>query len=385
MWAAISHKYGHDHRLGTQPWLEDSLQPGHFRGNPSLSVTVSQYMISLGRQKVGPCLQEGCTLTFPYTTQVRAGEVVTSARAMDEQTMKELYEYNVNFTNEDFGPTSNKWKAKAPQSWAGSTVRLMLQLMFITAMLLLLRFEEVLRITWSDVRFEYYQPRRRRIRLMLPFHKTHQYGGQFRIISAVLIYDSPNAGIVPFFLYQNPEKPWMCPVHAWAAWWHHCRYLGLDMNGYVFRKKMGRDGVSVNPHDGMVSYHGPRSSILLICCCRLRIPSSSASAITCSILALTPGHMGLILSVAEVVSTWPWCFGGHSVRYVRGGAGLKISTTPARSSSTFSRGLMHPSSSKKTTSIPTELGVIHVQLVAVHARAHEFSSSVVIQTKNIRK
>jgi hypothetical protein len=53
----------------------------------------------------------------------------------------------------------------------------------------------------------------------------------------VLVYDSPNAGIVPFFLYENPEKPWMCPVRAWAAWWHHCRYLGLDMNGYVFRKK----------------------------------------------------------------------------------------------------------------------------------------------------
>ncbi|KAG1885269.1 hypothetical protein F4604DRAFT_1676642 [Suillus subluteus] len=93
----------------------------------------------------------------------------------------------------------------------------MLQLMFITAMLLLLRFEEVLCITWSDVQFEYYQPRRRRIRLMLPFRKTHQYGG-----------------IVPFFLYENPEKPWMCPVRAWAAWWHHY-------------------GVSANPHDGMTA------------------------------------------------------------------------------------------------------------------------------------
>ncbi|KAG1873454.1 hypothetical protein C8R48DRAFT_455825 [Suillus tomentosus] len=218
MRAAISHKYGRDHGLGTQPWLEDSMQPGHFRGNPSLSVTVSQYMISLGRRKV------------------RAGEVVTSARAMDEQTMRELYEYNINFIDEDFGPTSNKRKIEAPQSWAGSTVRLMLQLMFVTAMLLLLRFEEVLRITWSDVQFEYYQPRRRRIRLMLPFRKTHQYGG-----------------IVPFFLYENPDKPWMCPVRAWAAWWHHCRRLGLNMNGYVFRKKMGRDGVSANAHDGMTA------------------------------------------------------------------------------------------------------------------------------------
>ncbi|KAG1896031.1 uncharacterized protein F5891DRAFT_1130407 [Suillus fuscotomentosus] len=150
--------------------------------------SISQYMISLGHQG-RPC--------------VRAGEVVTSACAMDEQTMRELYEYNINFIDEDF-------------------VRLMLQLMFVTAMLLLLQFEEVLHITWSDVQFEYYQPRQRRIRLMLPFRKTHQYGG-----------------IVPFFLYENPNKPWMCPVRAWAAWWHHCRHLGLNMNGYVFRKKNG--------------------------------------------------------------------------------------------------------------------------------------------------
>jgi hypothetical protein len=52
MRAAISHKYGRDHGRGTQPWLEDSSCPGRFRGNPSLSVTVSQYMISLGRRKV---------------------------------------------------------------------------------------------------------------------------------------------------------------------------------------------------------------------------------------------------------------------------------------------------------------------------------------------
>lgn len=90
--------------------------------------------------------------------------------------MKELHKYNTNFVDEDFGPTSKKRKAEAPQSWAGSTTRIMLQLMFITAMLVLLRFEEVLRITWSDVQFQYHHPRHR-VRLMLPFRKTHQYGG----------------------------------------------------------------------------------------------------------------------------------------------------------------------------------------------------------------
>lgn len=52
MRAAISHKFGRDFGLGTQPWAENPLKPGEFVGNPSLSVVVSQYMISLRRRKV---------------------------------------------------------------------------------------------------------------------------------------------------------------------------------------------------------------------------------------------------------------------------------------------------------------------------------------------
>ena len=52
MWAAVSHKFGRDLGLGTQPWAEHILKPGKFTGNPSLSVVVSQYMISLRRRKV---------------------------------------------------------------------------------------------------------------------------------------------------------------------------------------------------------------------------------------------------------------------------------------------------------------------------------------------
>lgn len=159
--------------------------------------------------------------------------------------MKELHEYNTNFVDEDFGPTSKKRKAEAPQNWAGSATRIMLQLMFITAMLVLLRFEEVLRITWNDVQFQHdeHHPRRlRRVRLMLPFRKTHQYGGasvrSFRNLK-FLTPAHPTLGILPFYLYENSEKHWMCPVRAWAAWWQQCRKLNLDMNGYVFRKKMG--------------------------------------------------------------------------------------------------------------------------------------------------
>ncbi|KAI0708333.1 hypothetical protein C8Q76DRAFT_577975, partial [Earliella scabrosa] len=76
MRAAISHKFGRGFKLGTQLWMESPLVKGAFYGNPSLSVMVSEYMISLRRRKV------------------RAGEVVTSARAMDHETMKKLWVYN---------------------------------------------------------------------------------------------------------------------------------------------------------------------------------------------------------------------------------------------------------------------------------------------------
>ncbi|KIM76266.1 hypothetical protein PILCRDRAFT_49609, partial [Piloderma croceum F 1598] len=52
MHAAISHKFGCDFGLSTQPWAENPLKPGEFVRNPSLSVVVSQYMISLHCRKV---------------------------------------------------------------------------------------------------------------------------------------------------------------------------------------------------------------------------------------------------------------------------------------------------------------------------------------------
>jgi hypothetical protein len=50
MRAAVSHHYGQDRQLGNQPWTEvgDSV----WSGNPSLSIVVSQYMVSLRRLKV---------------------------------------------------------------------------------------------------------------------------------------------------------------------------------------------------------------------------------------------------------------------------------------------------------------------------------------------
>ncbi|KAJ7352232.1 hypothetical protein DFH08DRAFT_805507 [Mycena albidolilacea] len=220
MCAAMSHKFSCNYELGTQEWQENLLVPGQFYGNPSTSTVVSQYMISLRRNKV------------------RGGEVVTSACAMDEPTMKKLWTYNTGFPVESstsYGLTSKKRKQEHPEDWAGHSIRMMLQLLYIVLMLCLLRYDEALRITWQDVTFDM-ETGVLRIRLDLPFRKTHQ-----------------NGGITPFYLYANPDRPWMCPVHAFAIMWKLA--VANDPygkpSGFIFRKKVGRNGWSIIPSEGM--------------------------------------------------------------------------------------------------------------------------------------
>ncbi|KIK77444.1 hypothetical protein PAXRUDRAFT_36788 [Paxillus rubicundulus Ve08.2h10] len=134
--AAISHKFGCDYGLGTQAWMEHPMLPGKYVGNPSLSVAVSQYMVSLHRYKVW------------------SGEAVTSAQAMDEVTMKQLFDFASMTKSKEYGPTLQKCKAENPAEWAGLQVQMMLYLLYLVLMLCLLHFDEALQITWADVVFQ---------------------------------------------------------------------------------------------------------------------------------------------------------------------------------------------------------------------------------------
>jgi hypothetical protein len=99
---------------------------------------------------------------------------------MDEPTMKKLYEYNMSFNrDEELAPNSRKRKHDHPECWAGFGLRLMLMLLYVVSMLCLLRYDEALKITWADVHFEYISNSTNpyRLRLDLPFRKTHQNGG----------------------------------------------------------------------------------------------------------------------------------------------------------------------------------------------------------------
>ncbi|OSD07360.1 DNA breaking-rejoining enzyme [Trametes coccinea BRFM310] len=216
MRAAVSHKFSREYKLGTQDWKENPLRPGTFSGNPSLSPLVSQYMISLRRRKV------------------RAGEIVTSARAMDQETMRKLWEFNTSFPYKaELEQNSRKRKREQPEHWAGHKVRQMLQALYVVSMLCLLRYDEALRIMWTDINFTCIGgvPV---VELRLPFRKTDQ-----------------NGGIAPFWLWPCPERPWMDAVAALARWWQLCSEMGVERYGYVFRSRYLYDEVSVRADHAM--------------------------------------------------------------------------------------------------------------------------------------
>ncbi|EPS93782.1 hypothetical protein FOMPIDRAFT_1078372, partial [Fomitopsis schrenkii] len=62
-----------------------------------------------------------------------------------------------------------------PEDWTGSCICRTLQLLYMVAMLCLLRFDEALRIWWTDVHFSTVNDVPC-VRLSLPFWKTAQNG-----------------------------------------------------------------------------------------------------------------------------------------------------------------------------------------------------------------
>ena len=131
-----------------------------------------------------------------------------------------------------------KRQTKDGKDWAGRNVRIMLLLLYFLAFLCLLRYDEALRIRWSDLILTCVNGNVYRLEVRLPFRKTHQLGG-----------------IAPFYLYSNHERPWLCPIRAYAEWVNIMRKLGLEMEGYVFRPRVGFDWFSSDGHQAMVCSH----------------------------------------------------------------------------------------------------------------------------------
>ncbi|KAF8131341.1 hypothetical protein K438DRAFT_1557471 [Mycena galopus ATCC 62051] len=168
MRAAMTYAFGRLLGLGSLPWHQ-SESTGKMVGNPSVSETVATYMTSLRRRKV------------------RAGETATSARAITEETLGRLYEFNNQpaFAEIKEYAAGSRSQPKGPHDWGGSRVRRLLTLAYVLSFLCLLRFNEVLKIQIHDI--EWISPTC--IKLMLPFRKANQFGGMLMFLLFLTLLD----------------------------------------------------------------------------------------------------------------------------------------------------------------------------------------------------
>ncbi|KAJ7619592.1 DNA breaking-rejoining enzyme, partial [Roridomyces roridus] len=203
MRAATTYGFGRLNGLGSVEWQKSEVT-GKMRGNPSVSETVSSYMISLRKKKA--------------FIQVHGGEVSTSARAITPEILEELYHHNnkPHIKNiQPLEPRSRKRPAD-PNEWCGGRTRVMLYAVYIISFLCLLRFDEALKIQGHEICLIGDTA----VELTLPFRKTNQ-----------------NGGIKPFVLHEWRHAPHLCPVRAIAEW----IALYAPTDGYLFPPMNRRD------------------------------------------------------------------------------------------------------------------------------------------------
>lgn len=176
--AAISNHFGRGRKLGRQQWTINE-EDGTTSGNPSLAPSLADYMLSLQRRKVYSIhsrlsfLSDGLQLQ-----QVRAGEQPTSARAITSDILKELYEYNTEFSGthsvEAITPRGD------PFNWANAHTRCMLHFCYLLAFWCFLRFDEALNIEFHQVQLKFDDQGIAYLEIQLPWRKTHQLGSKHR-------------------------------------------------------------------------------------------------------------------------------------------------------------------------------------------------------------
>lgn len=100
---------------------------------------------------------------------------------MGVSTLRKMTEHNSSFIDAPAGtnPRKRGQPDDDPSRWANRSTRLTLNLVYIVSFLCLLRFEEALRIQWHWITLEGPdEDGKYRLRIDLPFRKTHQTGGK---------------------------------------------------------------------------------------------------------------------------------------------------------------------------------------------------------------
>ncbi|KAF7321720.1 DNA breaking-rejoining enzyme [Mycena kentingensis (nom. inval.)] len=164
MRATATYAFGRVAGLGSLPWQRSEVSR-RMVGNPSVSESVSRYMVSLRKKKV------------------RAGEVATSARAITPEILEQLYHHNNQPGVGDIKPVVRTKRAnKNRNDWGGGRMRRLLQAVYVISYLCLLRFDEALKIQIHDIRLL----NDHSFELTLPFRKTSQYGDCSKITDQYL-------------------------------------------------------------------------------------------------------------------------------------------------------------------------------------------------------
>lgn len=172
--AAISYHFGRTRKLGRQQWVVH--EDGTTSGNPSLSPSLADSMLSLQRRKVCSIIFQLSSLIYHFRRQVRAGEQVTSARAITHDIIKQLYEYNEAYSDEHSIETIPS--RGDPNSWANGYTRRMLHFAYLIAMFCMLRFDEALKIEFHHIELRMDSERVMYLEVLLPWRKTHQLGSK---------------------------------------------------------------------------------------------------------------------------------------------------------------------------------------------------------------
>ncbi|KAJ3727517.1 hypothetical protein C8R42DRAFT_754999 [Lentinula raphanica] len=206
MRAAATFGFGRMCGLGNLAWHRSEFS-GQMLGNPSVSETVSSYMLSLRRRKVD------------------SGETPTSARAVSADLLKQLYYFNTQPQFRKPQPHQPTTRGTRTGGELGCRARTMLILAYNIAFCGLLRVDELLKIQFHDVQITK-DPKTglSKLTLTLPFQKTSQFGD-----------------IKPFVWYSMPYNlRHICIVSAFARW---ITVSGLS-EGYMFRKVRSGDSIA---------------------------------------------------------------------------------------------------------------------------------------------
>jgi hypothetical protein len=98
--------------------------------------------------------------------------------------LKKMYDFNHRSEYRDLKPVGFYRKNKDPHTWGGGRTRRLLMAAYSLAFLCLLQVDEVLKIQMHHIE----RLTDEKIKLTLPFRKTHQFGRKHCVADIVAIY-----------------------------------------------------------------------------------------------------------------------------------------------------------------------------------------------------